>query len=87
MIDLDKGKEKLDKVDGFLTTLKTTLKKHWGFLILLLIGYFVYLFFVLVGEEIKNPTTQEELYHEYQDFGQQQHEELYYDEEVYRGKR
>lgn len=41
-MDLKKGSEKLDAADGFLTKLKTILKKHWGLLILLLFGWFIY---------------------------------------------
>ena len=44
MIDLDKGTEKLDKADGFLTKLKTILKKHWG---ILLFYYLVMVFMPL----------------------------------------
>lgn len=42
MIDLEKGSEKLDAADGFLTKLKTLLKKHWGLILLILFVWFVY---------------------------------------------
>ena len=56
-MDIEKGTETLDKADGFLTKLKNVLKKHWGILLLILIGFGVYKFIVAVGEEMDNPTT------------------------------
>lgn len=77
MIDLEKGTEKLDKADGFLTKLKTILKKHWGLLTLLLLGYSVYLFVVAVGEEMDNPTIEQEPYHSEEIIGEPEHDEEY----------
>jgi hypothetical protein len=65
MIDLEKGSDQLDKADGFLTKLKTILKKHWGIMLLLLIGFGIYKFIVAVGEEMDNPTTPVETFDEY----------------------
>jgi hypothetical protein len=46
-----KGAEKrLDQADSFLTTLKRVLKKHWGIIILILIGFFFY--WALTSEDI-----------------------------------
>lgn len=42
MIDLEKGKEKLNSADSFLTKLKAILKKHWGIILLCLVVYFFY---------------------------------------------
>lgn len=56
MIDIDKVGEKADKADSAITKLKNLLKNHWGFLLLCLLGYGVYLFISMVGEEMKNPT-------------------------------
>jgi len=41
-MDIEKGTEKLTHIDNFLSILKTLLKKHWGLIILLLLGYFFY---------------------------------------------
>ena len=81
-MDLDKGTETLDKADGFLTKLKNVLKKHWGILLLILIGFGVYKFIVAVGEEMDNPSTPIEVIDEpYYD--EQYQEDTYYDEEQY----
>lgn len=48
MINIDKGTEQLDKADNFLTKLKTLLKKHWGILLLLLVGILIY--FIVTSE-------------------------------------
>ena len=67
MIDLDKSSNQLDKADGFLTKLKTLLKKHWGIMLFLLMSFGVYKFIVAVGEEIDDPTPVEtEEYYEEQ---------------------
>lgn len=42
MIDLNNGTEKLEAADGFLTKLKSLLKKHWGLLLLILFVWFIY---------------------------------------------
>ena len=88
-MDLDKGTETLDKADGFLTKLKNVLKKHWGILLLILIGFGVYKFIVAVGEEMDNPTTPIEViddsYYEddtYYD-EQYQQDDVYYEEQQY----
>lgn len=55
----------IDKADSILTKLKTLLRKHWGILTLLLLGYGVYRFCCAVSEEIdKDAQTpvQEEQY-------------------------
>lgn len=38
----DSTENKLDKVDSYLTKFGNILKKHWGKLLLILIGYCVY---------------------------------------------
>jgi type IV secretory pathway VirB10-like protein len=58
MIDLEKGTETLDKADNFLTKLKVLLKKHWVLLLMLGLGYLIYLFSVEVGKEMDNPTEE-----------------------------
>ena len=50
MIDIDKGSEQLDKADGFLTKLKTLLKKHWG--ILMIIGLGAGGYYLISGDEM-----------------------------------
>lgn len=93
-MDLEKGTETLDKADGFLTKLKSLLKKHWGILLILLLGFGIYKFIVAVGEEMDNPTTtpieqpyyQEEVYQEEQPYNEgetYQEEQPYYEEETY----
>jgi hypothetical protein len=87
-MDLEKGTETLDKADGFLTKLKTLLKKHWGILLILLLGFGVYKFVVAVGEEMDNPTTIEEPYYEepyYEDYNQEDtyQSDEYYDDTYY----
>jgi hypothetical protein len=57
--------EDIDKADSFLTKLKNLLKKHWGLLLFLLLGYGIYKFCVLVGEGMANtpiPIQQEQYY-------------------------
>jgi hypothetical protein len=46
---------KLDEADGFLTKLKTLLKKHWGILLICLLGFGVYEFIVIFRDEVKTP--------------------------------
>jgi len=53
---IDKATEKIGKIDAFLTASKAVVKKHWGFLILILIGVAGWWFFGLVNEELENPT-------------------------------
>ena len=54
MIDLEKGQNQLDKADGFLTKLKEVLKKHWGILMILGLGGFMYWAFTLPPEELND---------------------------------
>jgi hypothetical protein len=56
-MDIDKATEKVGKVDAFLTASKAVVKKHWGFLILILMGLGVWWFMGLVNEEIENPSA------------------------------
>jgi len=41
-MDIEKAANSLDKADTFLTKLKNLLKNHWGILLILLFGYFIY---------------------------------------------
>lgn len=41
-MDIDKATEKLGKVDGFLTQWGVLWKKHWGKIIIIAIGGFIY---------------------------------------------
>ena len=65
MIDLEKGQNQLDKADGFLTKLKEVLKKHWGILMILGLGGFMYWAFTLPPEELNDyseDSQQEQVY-------------------------
>ncbi len=42
-MDIKGTEEKLNHLDSFLTTLTRVLKKHWFILLLILIGFFIYL--------------------------------------------
>ena len=63
MIDLEKGEKKLDQVDGILTKLTKILKKHW--LILLIIGLCVGLYFLFTAESVPAEEFPEEYPEEY----------------------
>jgi hypothetical protein len=52
-MDIDKGTETLNKADGFLKTLKTLLRDHWGILMLIGLGLFVYWAVNLPDEELE----------------------------------
>jgi len=41
-MDIEKANTQLDKADTFLEKLKNILKKHWGIILIILGGYFVY---------------------------------------------
>ena len=41
-MDLKNVEKTIDQADSFLTKLKNLLKKHWGILLILLVGYFFY---------------------------------------------
>lgn len=58
MLDLNKGTDKLDAADGFLTKLKGLLKKHWGILILCLVVYF---FYWALTSDFEEPVVDEKL--------------------------
>jgi hypothetical protein len=72
-LDIDKATENVGKIDNFLTSLKGLLKKHFGIIIILLLGALGYWFWTLVDAEVENQIQNEEYYHE----------EGYYDEEGY----
>lgn len=56
-MDIKKAEDTIDKADSFLTKLKLFLKKHWGILTLLAVGYFFYWAFTTdFEEEQPNPT-------------------------------
>ncbi len=59
-MDLKNAETKVEQADSLLTKLKNLLKKHWGFLLLLLFLYGVYKFCVLVGEEMDKTPAQEQ---------------------------
>ena len=46
----DSTEQKLNKVDSYLTKFGIILKKHWGKLLLILLGYCVYWAFTLPPE-------------------------------------
>jgi hypothetical protein len=59
-MEIKKAETKLDQADSFLTKLKDILKKHWGILILLSIGYFFYWAFTTDFEEdIEEPKIEQ----------------------------
>jgi len=41
-MDIENAEKKLSAIDRFLTALKLVLKKHWGILLLILLGLFIY---------------------------------------------
>lgn len=41
-MEIKDAEKTIDQADSFLTKLKTLLKKHWGILLILSIGYFFY---------------------------------------------
>lgn len=41
-MDLDGAEKQLTKVDRFLTTLKSIIKKHWGIIICIAVSAFIY---------------------------------------------
>jgi len=41
-MEIKNAETKLDQADSFLTKLKSVLKKHWGILMLIGVGYFFY---------------------------------------------
>lgn len=41
-MEIKDAEKTIDQADSFLTKLKALLKKHWGILTILLIGYFFY---------------------------------------------
>lgn len=41
-MDIEGAEKKLSAIDKFLTSLKQLLKKHWGILLLILFGLFIY---------------------------------------------
>lgn len=59
----DETENKLDKVDSYLTKFGIILKKHWGKLLLLLVGYCVYWSF---NQPTQEP-MQDEQYYDYND--------------------
>lgn len=75
-MDLDKGTNQLDKVDGFLTKLGIVLKKHWGKLLLIGIGAAFYWF----GKEVLKEYDKAEIDPYYDE---EYYDEEYYDEEGY----
>lgn len=83
-MDIEKGTETLDKADSFLTKLKSLLKKHWGILLILLVGFGIYKFVMAVGEEMDNPTTPvEEPYYYEEPYYEESYEEEPYQEDTY----
>lgn len=62
-MDINSADNKIDKVDSFLTKLKIVLKKHWGILILIGVGYFFYWVLTTDYEDVEEETT-EEIYQE-----------------------
>ena len=50
-MEIKNAETKLDQADSFLTKLKDILKKHWGILSLLAVGYFFYWAFTTDFEE------------------------------------
>ena len=61
-MDIKNAGDKLEQADGLLTTLKTLLKKHWGILLICVLGYGAWQFIGLVGEEMDKPEDNKELY-------------------------
>ncbi len=57
--NLSEYENKIVQVDGIIDKIWILLKKHWYKLLIFLIIYGGYKFFVLVGEEIENPTKVE----------------------------
>jgi hypothetical protein len=41
-MEIKDAEKTIDQADSFLTKLKNLLKKHWGILLILLVGYFIY---------------------------------------------
>ena len=50
-MEIKNAETKLDQADSFLTKLKDVLKKHWGILMLIGVGYFFYWAFTTDFEE------------------------------------
>ena len=63
-MEIKDATDKLDQADGFLTKLKTILKKHWGILLLILLGLGIYWIFTTDFEEDDNlkPATVEDIF-------------------------
>lgn len=62
-MEIKDATNKLDQADGFLTKLKTVLKKHWG--ILLLIGIILGIYLILTGDfedDNLTPATVEDIF-------------------------
>lgn len=60
-MDIKDAEKTIDTADSFLTKLKAFLKKHWGILTLLLIGYFFYWAFTTDFEETPKETAPTEI--------------------------
>lgn len=58
-MDIDNAEKKLGSLDRFLTTLKDVLKKHWGILIVILIGFFIYWIFTLPPVDAPLPVQED----------------------------
>jgi hypothetical protein len=83
-MDLDKTGENLDKIDGILFALKNIIKKHWGFLIFILIVLFFY--YALTEDYVVYDNIEQDTIEEYEQYDQYNNEEPYiekYEEEPY----
>jgi len=60
-MEIKKATDKLEQADGFLTKLKTILKKHWGILLFLgFIGGVYWMFTTDFEETVEEPAKTEE---------------------------
>jgi hypothetical protein len=77
-MDIDKVTEKIEKIDGFLTTLTKTLKKHWKVLIIIFFGFFIYWSLNLEDDYIEDDYIE----YDYIEYDQQeQHQDVYFTEQ------
>lgn len=58
-MDIKDAESKLDQADSFLDKLKKVLRKNWGILTLILLGYGVYQFCVLYAEVMEQPEVEQ----------------------------
>ena len=68
----------IDQADSFLTKLKALLRKHWGILLIILVGYFFYWSFTTdFPEDIENVHNVEDTHKIEEVISAPQHEETY----------